>query len=39
MFNISNLLSFIEDCEEASNVFTRQMDRDVKIKQKIYHEN
>ena len=39
MFNVRNLLSFIEDCEEASNVFTRQMDRDIKIKQKIYHEN
>lgn len=38
-FKIENFISFVSDCEKLPEIIGRKIDKDIKIKQKIYHEN
>lgn len=38
-FSVENFVSFVPDCQNLSDMVTKEMDKDIKVKQKIYHEN
>lgn len=38
-FSVENFVSFVPDCQNLSDIVTKEMDKDIKVKQKIYHEN
>lgn len=38
-FSVENFVSFVPNCQELSDIVTKEMKKDIKVKQKIYHEN
>ena len=38
-FSVEDFVSFVPDCQNLSDIVTKEMKKDIKLKQKIYHEN
>lgn len=38
-FSVDNFVSFVPDCQNLVDIMIQEMDKDIKVKQKIYHQN
>ncbi len=38
-FSVENFVSFVPDCQNLPDTMIQEMDKDIKVKQKIYHQN